>query len=126
MSKKTLTKDPTRSNKAKLSSRNLALDLSHPQQTQGSKNGKKSQGTKVTIKYDVGFKNALFVRGRGANLSWEKGIQLKNTRADEWVWEPETPFTHCEFKILINDAHYEHGENHHLNNGMKILYTPHF
>lgn len=82
--------------------------------------------TRITIKYDVGFHNQLFIRGKGANLSWDKGQPLKNIKHDEWLWETDANFTSCEFKILINDRVYENGANHHLNAGSTLLYTPHF
>lgn len=82
--------------------------------------------TCITVKYDVGYPNQLYIRGKGANLSWDKGQLLKNTKPDEWVWETDAPFTNCEFKVLINDHVYENGDNHHLNVGSNILYTPHF
>ena len=81
---------------------------------------------KVIIKYDVGFGNVLFIRGRGAGLSWDKGISLKNKGSDEWVWEPKQTFNECEFKVLINDQMYETGENHWLTFGACIQYTPSF
>jgi hypothetical protein len=84
------------------------------------------QKTQVTVRYNVGYGNQLYIRGRGANLSWEKGIPLKNVKANEWIWETETSFSHCEFKVLINDRNYENGENHYLNPGASIIYTPHF
>ena len=83
-------------------------------------------GTKVTIRFNAGFKNQLFIRGKGAGLSWEHGVQLKNTGPDEWVWETTMPFNDCEFKILINDKQYETGENHHVHSGSRIQYTPKF
>lgn len=82
--------------------------------------------TQITIKYDVGFPNQLTIRGNGANLSWDRGQPLKNIKRDEWVWETDVPFTHCEFKVLVNDRHYETGDNHHLTHGTSIVYTPHF
>ncbi len=82
--------------------------------------------TKITIKYDTGFSNHFTIRGKGANLNWEKGQPLKNVKQDEWVWETDAPFTHCEFKVLINDRVYENGENHQINAGDSLLYTPHF
>lgn len=87
---------------------------------------KTSSKTRLTIKYDAGFPNQLYIRGKGANLSWEKGQLLKNTKPDEWVWETDAHFTNCEFKVLINDRTYENGDNHHLNSGSMLLYTPHF
>lgn len=82
--------------------------------------------TRITLNYDVGFSNALYLRGQGANLSWDKGILLKNVKADEWVWETNVPFTSCEFKVLINDTEYEIGQNHTLTCGASIRYTPQF
>lgn len=88
---------------------------------------KKNQSkTKVTVKYDVGFSNQLYIRGKGANLSWEKGIVLKNVKPDEWVWETDAHFSNCEFKVLINDKNFESGDNHYLIQGSTIVYTPHF
>jgi hypothetical protein len=86
----------------------------------------KNTSAKVTIKYDVGFGNNLYIRGQGADLSWSKGIALKNTRANEWEWETTSTFTKCEFKILINDENYETGPNHIITYGSTVQYTPHF
>lgn len=87
---------------------------------------RKGPTTRIVVKYDVGFSNALYLRGKGANLSWDKGVLLKNTRSDEWVWETDVPFTNCEFKVLINDEQYEIGDNHPLNCGATVQYTPKF
>jgi hypothetical protein len=86
----------------------------------------KNPKTCITIKYDVGYKNTLYIRGTGANLSWDKGIPLKNIKADEWAWETELPFSSLEFKILINDRQYEIGPNHTLHNGSQGKFTPKF
>jgi len=94
---------------------------------ESNKTEKRSGGkTRLTIKYDVGFSNQLFIRGKGANLSWDKGQLLKNVKPDEWIWECETPFNTCEFKILINDHVYENGDNHQINSGCSLVYTPNF
>jgi hypothetical protein len=82
--------------------------------------------TRLTIKYDVGYPNQFYIRGQGANLSWDQGQLLKNVKPDEWVWETDVPFTQCEFKVLINDQLYECGDNHLLHPGAVLLYTPHF
>ena len=87
---------------------------------------KQTSKTKITIKFDVGFSNQIFIRGKGANLSWEKGQPLKNIKSDEWIWEFEAAFSTCEFKVLINDQVYENGANHLINGGSSILYTPSF
>jgi hypothetical protein len=82
--------------------------------------------TRITIKYDVGFNNELYLRGHGCELSWDKGIPMKNIKNDEWVWETHRHFSECEFKVLINDQCYECGENHALHCGHQIQYTPNF
>jgi hypothetical protein len=82
--------------------------------------------TCILVKCDVGFKNHLCIRGSGGGLSWNKGQPLKNIGRDEWIWETQLPFTECEFKVLINDEHYEQGENHRIGSGKFFQYTPWF
>jgi len=81
---------------------------------------------RVTVKYDVGFSNALYIRGEGANLNWNCGIKMNNICCDEWIWECEVPFHTCAFKVLINDQYYELGGNHIMEQGSHLEYTPHF
>lgn len=88
---------------------------------------KKNQKTRIIIKYDTGFNNQLHIRGKGPHLSWEKGLPLKNVKSDEWLWETEDDGAQpYEFKVLLNDNQYEIGENHYLNSGATIAYSPHF
>ena len=86
----------------------------------------KKTGARIIVRYDVGFNNHLFIRGNGPGLSWERGVKLKNVGSDEWLWETDLPTHNCEFKVLINDQHYETGENHHLHDGVAFQYTPRF
>lgn len=95
-----------------------------------------SQETEITVKYNCGYGNSLFIRGagtkgRGANgkiepLSWNKGILLKNIAPDEWVFWCQTPLNSCEFKLLLNDELYELGSNHILIPQTKNLIIPYF
>lgn len=82
--------------------------------------------TRVIARYDVGFGNSLYIRGKGANLSWDKGIPMKNIKSDEWVWETDLPMTSGEFKVLINDKRYEAGDNHPLKSDSVIEIAPRF
>jgi hypothetical protein len=82
--------------------------------------------SKVEVRYDAGFGNTLFIRGKGAGLSWEKGVVLKNLSPDVWIWETDRPFESCTFKLLLNDAQYETGENRTLQFGGTVHYTPRF
>ena len=92
---------------------------------ENEKKAKKSKlRTQVVVNYDVGFNNHLTIRGNGANLNWEKGQPLKNTKSDEWVWETESDFTNCEFKVLINDHVFEVGENRSIKCGALVRYKP--
>lgn len=86
----------------------------------------KAKLTRVVIQCDIGFNNSIFIRGSGANLSWDKGIMLLNTRPDEWVWETDKSFNSCEFKVLINDSQYEQGDNHTLTCEKNLEYKPRF
>jgi len=60
--------------------------------------------TTVVAKVDVGFGNALFIRGTGPGLSWEKGLQMSNTGTDEWAWSSSKVTAPFEIKVLINDS----------------------
>jgi hypothetical protein len=82
--------------------------------------------TRITAKIDVGFGNALYIRGKGANLSWDKGLEMKNVKPDEWVWECNDSSFSGEFKVLINDAQYEMGDNHRIKQGAHFQYSPQF
>ena len=92
-----------------------------------TKNSTGKTVTKITVKYNCGFPNNLFIRGEGIQgLNWEKGVALKNVKADEWTWETDKPFNKAKFKILLNDMHYENGENHIPDCGKQITCTPKF
>jgi hypothetical protein len=83
--------------------------------------------TRILVRYDVGFNNALYIRGKGLNhLNWDRGLPLKNLKADVWIWETDAKFNDCEFKILINDRNFEVGPNHNLKHGNEIEFTPNF
>jgi hypothetical protein len=82
--------------------------------------------TRLTIRFDCGFPNRVTIRGSGCNLSWKKGIPLKNIKADEWLFETDEDFQKCEFKVLLNDEIYETGQNRILVCGTSSHYTPKF
>lgn len=86
----------------------------------------KAKVTRITIRYDVGFPNELFIRGEGGGLSWEKGTPLKNISKDTWVWETRRHFHSLEFKVILNDALFEEGENHSIACGSSTEYSPCF
>lgn len=92
--------------------------------------------TEIIVNYDCGYQNAIFIRGSGTKgrgsgsdleeLSWSRGIPLKNISENKWVFECETPKGTCEYKILLNDEIYEYGGNHILLPSENNFVTPHF
>ena len=68
--------------------------------------------TVVVAKYDVGHGNNMFIRGEGAGLSWDAGIQMENAGNDVWVWTTnDASQTPVSFKFLINDESWSIGDN---------------
>lgn len=110
-------------NKAKKPESN---QTSAPSQTMPSSKPGQSNKTMVYVRYNSGFSNALFIRGQGANLSWNKGIPLKNIQPDLWLFETDIPFSQAEFKILLNDQNYEEGANRTVRCGSQIEFCPRF
>jgi hypothetical protein len=68
--------------------------------------------TVIVAKYDVGHGNNMFIRGEGAGLSWDAGIQMENAGNDVWVWTTNEAGTAAvSFKFLINDESWCAGDN---------------
>lgn len=79
----------------------------------------------IEAKIDVGFGNNLFVRGQGAGLSWDRGVQLENV--DQKTWRLSVPATDkLQFKLLLNDSIWAQGEDVVAAPGKKIEVTPAF
>ncbi|MDR2030261.1 MAG: hypothetical protein LBP65_02240 [Puniceicoccales bacterium] len=80
---------------------------------------------RICVHCDVGFGNTLTIRGNAGGLCWCKGLPLCNRGADCWCWGSEKPL--CgEYKLLINDATWELGENHRFCPGEVQKITPSF
>jgi hypothetical protein len=80
----------------------------------------------ISAKIDVGFGNALFVRGSGAGLTWSKGTPLVCVAVDTWrVVLPvaDNPFA---FKFLLNDAEWSTGKDYLAGPGDTVTVTPAF
>ena len=79
--------------------------------------------TRIIARVDVGFGNALYVRGEGAGLSWEKGTALANVTPYEWTLSCSNKGTVI-FKFLINDELWAEGENITLPAGRESISSP--
>ena len=86
-----------------------------------------SKKTRIVVQVASNFPSTLYLRGEGlSELSWDKGVQLKHEKPDEWVFETDDPFSTATFKILVNDKTYELGENHPLYPGASVRINPKF
>ena len=82
--------------------------------------------TTISAKIDVGFGNALFVRGEGPGLSWEKGLAMENVQNDVWrivLAESARAYT---FKFLLNDTTWSAGPDFTAACGTSVTLTPEF
>jgi hypothetical protein len=82
--------------------------------------------TTISARIDVGFGNALFVRGEGPGLSWEKGLPMQCVQNDLWrivLAEAARAYT---FKFLVNDTVWSAGPDFSAACGTSVTLTPEF
>lgn len=82
--------------------------------------------TTISAKIDIGFGNALYVRGEGAGLSWDKGLLMTCVADDVWqvsVGESAHPVV---FKFLVNDLSWSAGEDYSVASGDTVTLVPTF
>jgi hypothetical protein len=93
----------------------------------GKSNGGGSTSKAITIeaKMDVGFGNALYLRGEGLGLSWTRGVPLTCVDSSTWKWSGEAP-DKLKFKLLINDAIWCQGEDFVAAPGERVQVSPAF
>lgn len=82
--------------------------------------------TTITARIDIGFGNALYLRGEGADLSWDRGT-LMNCIADN-CWSLELPASTRPviFKFLVNDLSWSAGQDYVVASGDTLAITPTF
>lgn len=82
--------------------------------------------TKIIAQADVGFGNALYVRGDGAGLSWNQGVPMKCTANDRWELTLAETSRPISFKVLINDTTWCTGPDSVVASGQTITVAPEF
>jgi hypothetical protein len=84
-----------------------------------------SDVTVIEVKMDVGFGNAVFLRGQGGGLNWDRGVQLSCVDGKTWRWTAKVkdPIT---FKALINDKVWSAGNDLTVKPGQKLEVKPSF
>jgi hypothetical protein len=82
--------------------------------------------TTIAARIDVGFGNALFIRGEGPGLSWDRGLAMECVADDLWriaLAETGRAFT---FKFLVNDLTWSVGPDFSVAAGTSVTLTPEF
>jgi hypothetical protein len=87
---------------------------------------KKVEKTSIIARVDVGFGNSLYLRGQGAGLSWDKGVQLDNISPYEWAFTSTKAKGDVTFKFLINDELWAEGEDITVSKGETSISSPVF
>ena len=87
---------------------------------------KTKQQTSIVAYTDVGYGNTLYIRGKGAGLSWEKGLPLKNISSAEWIFDTTKATGTVTFKFLINDQIWAEGDDLKVKAGSKSISSPSF
>jgi hypothetical protein len=86
----------------------------------------KSADTTIIAKIDVGFGNALYLRGEGPGLNWAQGVVMTCLADDQWritLGESARPIT---FKFMLNDVTWSTGPDYVASPGETITLTPQF
>jgi hypothetical protein len=81
--------------------------------------------TTIDVKIDVGFGNAVFLRGQGSGLTWEHGVPLACVDGSTWRWS-QTVASPITFKVLINDQVWSAGGDLVITPGQKLEVAPCF
>jgi hypothetical protein len=81
--------------------------------------------TTIDVKMDVGFGNAIYLRGEGSGLTWERGKALVCVDGGTWRWS-QTVSAPITFKVLLNDKVWSAGKDLVIKPGQKIEVAPSF
>lgn len=82
--------------------------------------------TKIIARADVGYGNALYVRGEGPGLSWNHGIPMKCITNDQWELDITEASRPVSFKVLLNDATWCTGPDNTVDSGATATVSPEF
>ncbi len=86
----------------------------------------KTVKTTIVAKIDVGFGNALYLRGSGPGLSWDKGVLMTCVAGDEWRVELGESARSFVAKFLVNDLTWSSGPDYTFASGERSTVTPEF
>jgi len=111
--------------KTKKNAANAALKPIEKTSTSSAAKSTSGALTTIDVKIDVGFGNAVFLRGQGSGLTWEHGVPLACVNGSTWRWAQEVadPVT---FKVLLNDQVWSAGGDIVVAPGQKVEVSPSF
>lgn len=81
--------------------------------------------TTIVADLDVGWGNAIYLRGEGGPLMWTKGIQM-DCADGKWTWSTTDAADGLEFKFVLNDKTWAKGENMTVAAGSTAVLRPTF
>jgi hypothetical protein len=81
--------------------------------------------TTIIAQVDVGWGNAVYLRGEGGGLSWEKGVPMDYSE-DGWIWSTNSVSEPITFKFLRNDEEWAEGDDLTVAPGGTSLSSPSF
>ncbi len=82
--------------------------------------------TTITATIDIGFGNALYLRGEGAGLSWDRGLPMNCVADDCWSLELSESARPVIYKFLVNDLTWSAGEDYTASVGKSVTVVPTF
>ena len=82
--------------------------------------------TTITAKIDIGFGNALYIRGDGPSLSWDKGTLMDCVADSEWQIVLGESARAIVFKFLVNDLSWSAGPDFTAKPGANVTLSPTF
>ena len=83
------------------------------------------RATTIEAKVDVGFGNAVYLRGQGPGLSWERGVPCECVNGNTWRWTAPGA-EKLTFKLLLNDSVWARGADLVIGPGEKVEVMPAF
>jgi hypothetical protein len=86
----------------------------------------KTTRTTIVAKIDIGFGNALYIRGEGPGLSWDKGLAMDCVADSEWTATISDAMAPIVFKLLLNDITWCAGTDYSVEPGGSITIEPTF
>ena len=124
--KKTTAKTPKTSKGAKAPAAPVAAAAKPVRKAPAKKPAIKTTITTITANLDVGFGNAIYVRGDGPGLSWDKGLVMDCAADDKWTITISDAVMPIVFKLLLNDLTWCIGNDYTVEPGGSITIEPTF